>query len=443
MKKTFFAAIFLCFFNIAQGEEEYLSSVDLANYNFDQRISFFYDLQGNRTVQIKERRSGGIFEKFEYAQWFYNENVCLSEVRQIWQNNEFVNKQRIDYDYLTDKITNKTVKKWENATWVNFSQESNNYVGENLKTSIQRTWENGAWLNQIKTEYEYINNNTISKMTFLLWSNNQWVNNRKAEISLNEETFYLWNGMAWVADEKTTYLYNSLNLKELEEKQTWDNNNQKWQKKIRFEYQYNVAGKIISQENTVWDNSRWQNDLKIIYSYDNQQNIVEKNYFSWINNMWRIAYFDVFSYANENQTAIEAKKTFWGAASDEYQKHIPLFIKNNEYAKVFFGYRAEATYKPLSEVIQDPGIEVKIPLTSTDFVVYPNPSVDGKFYFYMSPDFQIKTCAVFSINGKMVKNFDNNNSNVLDLSDCKSGVYILKLESDKVKMKKKLVLIKH
>ncbi|GHT57938.1 hypothetical protein FACS18945_3240 [Bacteroidia bacterium] len=426
MKKVFSAFVFICSFAFAQGEEAYLSSVKVENFDAETLIEYFYTPSGQPSIQLEKQKSGEAYINNIYTCWLYNEDKCLAEIRKTWQEDKYINHSRIDFEYFNDDIIAKTLKTWNSGAWENLAQESNTFG--NTTVSIQKTWQNGAWLNQTKTELEYAGGN-ISKITLSLFANNQWTNDRKIEISANEEILYSWNGTTWVADEKTLYYRNASQLVELQEKQKWDNN--AWEKKQRTEYKYNAAGKILSQEIAVWNN-HWQNDLKIEYAPN------ARNYYSWEYNMWVPAFADTYTYDSENrQTAVETEQLFWGGG-ENFAKHLPLFVKNEDYARVFYGNRAETAYQPLSELIQEPDTDEEI-INTTKLVIYPNPSFDGRYYINAT-NMRINACAAYSIDGKTVKTFGGN-SNMIDMRDCKSGLYILKINTDKGNYKEKILLI--
>jgi len=72
--------------------------------------------------------------------------------------------------------------------------------------------------------------------------------------------------------------------------------------------------------------------------------------------------------------------------------------------------------------------------------IHPNPSNDS-FFIYNSGNVILENAEIFSVTGKKVKEFDNlSNNEGLNIESLRSGVYFLRLHSDKGSIVKKLIV---
>lgn len=84
--------------------------------------------------------------------------------------------------------------------------------------------------------------------------------------------------------------------------------------------------------------------------------------------------------------------------------------------------------------------QIPIDGISEDFKVYPNPTVD---YFQITNGSNIKKVVVYNMFGKEVKSYFHYNNAQHEVSDLKSGMYIVKLIDERNKVIKSIKLHKN
>jgi len=70
--------------------------------------------------------------------------------------------------------------------------------------------------------------------------------------------------------------------------------------------------------------------------------------------------------------------------------------------------------------------------------IYPNP-IDQNFKIQFSDNQEVKVLKIIDINGRLVKQLNPNEINQYNISDLKSGVYILIIETNELQYQKKLI----
>ncbi len=95
-------------------------------------------------------------------------------------------------------------------------------------------------------------------------------------------------------------------------------------------------------------------------------------------------------------------------------------------------FRLIQTINPGEEVLYTPTFEE----LDTEVKVYPNPTKDLIFLDYSN---DIETLTLYNINGQLVKTITNFESEPLDLSDLKNGVYFLSIKTENSVVTKKII----
>ena len=207
-----------------------------------ERKTYEYDFYGNVLSELEESSANGINWKNEALTTnTYEDEILLETVIQEWENNQWVNEEKMDYTYI-ENVTTVIIREWNGAIWSTaylYTYTVNGNTMEVLKQYMQ----GGAWQNEEKDTYTLNFDGLPTNILKQEWSNNAWVNEERA-------TYTYQNGLY------TTVLW-----------EEWENNG--WVNEYKHTYQYENGNAIrgYSQE---WENGQWVegegNSLQMTYN---------------------------------------------------------------------------------------------------------------------------------------------------------------------------------
>jgi hypothetical protein len=346
-------------------------TVTYKNNKANLSISSIYNKLYNQWHRIAYYRSnddGYLLESYDLS-WDYQSNQITSGVWETW----VLNSQNKEIELIL-KLYNSS-----SSDWSNYYKQTLTYQNDSILTGY--------------FTYEWINSDQSWKLksqSILSYSNNL----------LTDKIKQLWDGLIWNNSERIVYEYNSDN-------------------------------KLVKTVNQFWNNSDWHDSSREILSYDNYNNVSEWLTQVFSNNVWVNITLFGRTY-NANNQIIELLSKYWDSSTGQLtsgSSRTTYLYNNNE-------LNTEIIYQKWDPSIIDwvnsnkdinyysthhtSGI---ISLTNEDIILFPNPANNTLSFSGLSGDSEI---SIYNMAGILVLN-KLIDSEQIDISDLKKGVYILKI----------------
>ncbi|SFC99378.1 T9SS type A sorting domain-containing protein [Algibacter pectinivorans] len=303
----------------------------------------------------------------------------------------------------------------ENASYLTLTYNANDLPVE----SINQLWneDTGTWEDQLKTEFFYTG-------TYLT----EYIN-------------YDWLDDNWEPSNRELNTYNASNLITENITQTWDETNMVWMNNKKTEYTYNPndSFNVVTIYDYNSSNSSWIYDTKETYNYTGNL-LSSKKSDHWNSSAWENDRIRHYTY-NSNDFLIETLKTKWNGNTFENENRV-LQTNNNDgfptqmvtqtwiFGSWLNASRDRRTYPNCSSLsIKD--------VEKPELKIYPNPTKNEL-------NIKSKTSGVISItdlNGRLIKSFNHkNNTSKFDTAKISNGAYVLRFETDNIKVTKRLII---
>ena len=261
----------------------------------------------------------------------------------------------------------------------------------------------------------------IESILYQGWSNNNWVNSSKSTNTYDGNSYLTYNlqqiwevgTSSWKNSSQINYTNNANGTVNYFISQSWDSNSSSWINSLKGIYTYNTSNKMLTITYQGWSNNNWVNSSKSTNTYDgsnyltcNLQQIWEVGTSSW-KNSGQINYTN-----NANGTVNYFISQSWDSNSSSWVNSL----------KGIYSYVQNSFIYDISE--------------NTYFLIYPNPANDK-----LSIDIEEKaTLEIINSQGQIVDTKSlTEKVNNLDLSNIVSGVYTLRIKTDRGIAIKKLI----
>ena len=437
--RNLFLILFFCntAYSFLCAEEQLITNVYIHDNDTNYRYSYIYN-QGQMRVELKYFRLATNWVLFSQTEWIFENNLCVKHIEQEYKNHKWENTYLIEYTYKNERIISEKhfVYVSEVATPVRLID----YAYSPLSLLHRKTIYSYSGSQEIMVEqndYTYTDSNNLQSATQTLFDTDmtaahQYIftytynsRNQTDSVLLQERVL-----SEDIENKKLTtcqYVSGS-NLIRFQRNQQWDSERKEWINTQKLHYEY-ADNRLIRETYQKWDAQFWRDELRYDYIYDSYGSITAKTTSKSIYQQWRNVMSITYSDFQQTQPCyMEAKYDFWGGNMGEYVSTYIPFTFNNEIV-IKKAKTIEISYQPDK-------------LTSNDsiltFNVYPNPS-DGIFYFDIQK-YDISSWSVYDTNGRMLKNQTQPQmSGIINLTDLRSGVYILKANAGKGEIYRKLI----
>jgi hypothetical protein len=306
------------------------------------------------------------------------------------------------------------------------SQTFYTYNNGLLAEVLTQVFKNGAWSDSQQQFLYYDSDNLLRERTVAKWNLNQWQNlNRFTYIYDNNNKLKVYNRETWKNDQWTDFSVDTLfysahdllisRIARLRSSGAYI---------TRQFYNYNIYGQKIRQLRQDYIDGAWVNVSRINYSYNpcgSETGTLTEN---WSDGAWHAASRgdDFYHYI------------ITGRRIPVCYKGVTIYLKNN----------AVQTYLDLGACLgqcqssSNNGIAVaqnaEDKSLTAPFIVYPNPVSDRVVIRLTDPEQQVSTVELLDYYGRLLKSINPGEETEisLDLSDLKSGSYILRVKADSV-----------
>jgi len=309
----------------------------------------------------------------------------VEEFHEVSVANGWQNQMRVNYEYdFSGNVLYMIGQTWTNSNWEDMIQATYTYDGDDLSEVVYQMFVNGTWMNFMKEVYNY-NGNTS---TILFWS---------------------WNGTTWSTQDLYTYTYNDDSIELLMQYMQGG----AWQNEAKETSLLDFTGNVTEILEEEWENNAWVNNEKIVYNYEGQlytSMVVSE----WDNGAWVDDSKFEFVYEGGNAVYGECKHMEdgqWELGDGD----IMIAYDNNAEIIEYDCMKVEVTYTDITGLNEN---------TSVNFMSYPVPAEQS--LSIEAEGFQ--RAEIFSVTGQEVLVSEKN---VLDVSNLKAGVYLLKVFNNK------------
>ncbi len=331
---------------------------------------------------------------------------------------------------------------WQNAMRMIITNNAEGYIVEMLWQMWEPTSE--TWMDMVMVFYTYDANWNMTEMLIQMWFGDGWLNSSRFTMTYNADnnpTYVLleeWDfpdGTEWENDDQEFYTYDGLFLEEIFE-ESWENDSE-WIWSIKHTYtlagNYHPATSL--REN--WDGGGfWYNVRYSEHTYDGDWNEIQDFEQEWNGNEWENFQDKYYTY-NEDGYMIERLTMDWEGGRDWIN-----------------GSRHTMTYGTLDA--EDNSISPNNDLVLSN---YPNPfSSTTTISFSTTENTENTEISIYNLKGQQIRSLECINrvnakatkslsSIIWNGTDgngklLSSGIYLIKLKSDKDVISKKITLIR-
>lgn len=334
---------------------------------------------------------------FSGAVYYYGDPGFLDST--LTTGNEGNPVSKSIYQYQNGVITGGMTQLYIGGEWINGQKQVFLYDSDQLVERIVTRWVAGNWQNLNRFTYFYDQDDYLKVYNREIWSNGSWTDYSA------DSLFY---------DESGKIVLRSARLKSTEKYIT------------RTLYHYNVIDKKIIQIRQDWINDEWVNINRTLYYYNKcgTQTISETE--KWSDGSWQ---------------SFSRSEIFYRAEIAPGTMKVPVCNKGNtRYVSInaLDGFLSRGAC--LGECLEE-NSEIKA-AASRDaiirkvmpFIVYPNPAREWITVKMASDDCPATEIVLLDYSGRLLQSiYPGDRTEIpIDLSNLKSGNYILRLTSDTV-----------
>lgn len=400
--------------------------IELENDSANYRYTYWYNENGQKTMEVKQRYVGTALENVSQKEWSYTAGLCVSETQREWANGGWMLKDRFDYVYNGNELL-------ETAIHVSFDENQNEQyqakhgivytADEQIDREEQYAWMQDSWVLQSTVDYTYDQQKCISKVISQPGSPLY-----KIDYSYNEtnkpyrQVVQQYVDGEWLNEERYSTYYNvdgehiDLLRKELWQKQDYGF---AWVNSEQTTYTYSPDYLLLSEIYQNWETSFWGWGVAYHYTYENGK-IKSKTYSVSLYNDWRNMFSVQYDYIDSQEFLLQADAAYeyWGGQEGmPYTTFIPFAVNGVDISDVQYANYLEITGDRLSTIVPNMNSEYNTR-------VYPNPS-DG--IFYLEGD-EIAAWILYSLNGqKITSSVQAGMLSMIDLSSLANGIYLLEV----------------
>jgi len=356
-----------------------------------------------------ERESYTYDDKGNFITWLYQE----------WENNNWVNNYRSFYLY--DDYGNEieySGEEWTDNLWeVSYQSKTTNTYDEsgNLLSAVEMKLIDGSSVNARRYAYSYDSNGNVLTMLSYKYSSDPWEYEEKYTFTYDSnnniftELSQFYSADAWSKGLLVTYSYNTIGSVEKKIYHNLDYNNEPYSFEFdTVKYEYDSNGNLLSIGESQ------------IYSYDSNGNLSTWDFYTWNSetSQW------IKKWSEPCLIFIKTDYTgkIWNYSVQRHGNGI-LFYTYGSGNKMIFSW-TQVAITGLNDINENNIISI-----------FPNPAYTSVTIKGIEKPGIVR---IYSLDGKQIITSPITSSNqILNVSELKSGIYILRIEtSGKIAVKK-------
>ncbi len=361
------------------------------------------------TTQIFRKRVGNIWKNETEIQSFFNNQRKTHEILSEFDNDTKIMRSKTVWSYNTDgsidaRIENKFVQNIEKPN----KKLDYVYDSEGIMTDTYESIYGDSVL-RYRTQYIYKDN----KLEKTILSVEQMANSNVFEDEIITQYFYLkGSNKLW---SQRTRIFSKI----------WG-----WENKQMLQYNYD-NDKITEEIYFDWKSNAWAEQMRYVISFDNNNNIEKRQLHLPIHKQWRNAVNQTHIWNNDDHLTINSTFDFWGGEPNAPAETFIAFDFNG-YTETVMGHKLEMKFGLINETSTTQNQQF-----NTNIRIYPNPS-DAIFYID-SKENNIEEWIIKNLSGMILKSNGSQYSQMIDLSEFQSGIYLLELKVNNATIVRKLI----
>jgi hypothetical protein len=383
------------------------------NWEYTYKYQFTYNPDGTQLTcrYFQWNNSAWKLNGRDTSMYYPGGMTCLGEG---WQDSVWVNGTRTNYTYDSNgNGLTYVLENWQDSIWIYYDSITYTYdLDGNLLTYLYEIGHNDTLANQQRITYTYDGNGNNLNYTSESWNSILCIWETDFRVNYNYDSngnvLYMlsesWQNNTWVNGMQKTYTYDTNNnlLTYLEE--FWQTTY--WKNYGRIFYTYDINGNRLGEIQQVWQsNSTWSNSFKTDFVYDAFGNSISGKQEQWSSNNW-----------------IPGHCNSWQA---------PLFSQRSEIYHISSTYRYNASFISFYTTGY-----TNNDLNKELINVFPNP-VSNYITVFTPKESVIE---ILNIKGQIIKSvFNKATLTFIDMTDLSSGVYIVRVMTDKEVITKKII----
>jgi len=305
-------------------------------------------------------------------------------------------------------------------------------------SSIKQVYWDGSWYNRSLHEYDYNDGGDLTQKTRLKWHGDSWHNRSQTELQYEgglcvNNTYYRWEDSTWTNRYLQEFSYNDSDERDVKVGYKWTDSD--WTERHKTEYSYDDNGDLSQKMFYKWIDASWVTRARLTVSRDDAHNPVEillekvDSTDAWNNVALRENTF------SGDGMVVETVSSRW--RNDEWRPR-----KRNEYTYVngpgrsILSIAAPATLPDQISLSQNYPNPFN-PVTHVNFDIPEQANVSFSIYSLLGQEVMSQTNEYQPGTYKLTWNGRDQMGNTLP-----SGVYLLRMESERFLKTRKLVLMK-
>lgn len=397
-----FLLLFICTSIHAQSTFEQQKNIDVITNAYS-----FYPV--DKTIDFKTKSFVQIYDSIYMWQW----NTTSNE----WDVNPYSKITNIIYD-SNNNLINETGLLWNGNNWKNQFLITNSYdIYNNIMYSLWQVWGDSLWVNVSLNSYTYDANNNPIIYLYQIWDSTTWINNFQITCTfdlnnnITSKYWQTWDSTTWENSSlDTTFIYDINNNLISYLRKNWDSTS--WANYHLFTYTYDINNNMMSFLDQIWNGTTWDNYSLSTYNYDVNDNMINCTNQDWDSTAWTNSEQYIYTYDSNN---FKKSKVFkqWNSSDTCFDP-------------------TDSSYYYFHTVV---GVD-EFSEQSIDIILFPNPCTD-----IMTVIGQNKSILqILNLNGQIIKSvFCDSKATKVDLTDLSSGVYIVRVKTDKKIITKKII----
>ncbi len=449
--------------------EKHVWNKDSSRWEYLRRIRLDYDADGYLVESTTENWSqessqwepetrslytyneDGRLTNYLFQRWFSDSSKWQNDLQIVYQYNAMGKYSQILYQFWDSNINE----------WVNSARYLYQY-DENGRTQVfeEQIWDGASqqWVGSFRIHYQWDDKGRLIEIIRQRWDSDlgTYVNWDRTE-RIYENGFlrwyisYVWDDQnsVWVPLLRIEYTVNTDGKLESHVFYRWNSDSSRWDQRTRTLYYYNAQGRMDSLKYQVWNDStgQWLNDRKDIFTWDANGNLSQvdrmlwdQDQGSWVPDKRRTFQYnidDILEYFKEE--AWDSNNNAW-VESDGFVFFVDSFRYYSYIVSELFAYYSTIT-----------GIEDEVTTVTGRFHLYqnyPNPFNPVTTIRFRLPEFGRVQLEVYNALGQRIRTLVNQTLNAgeyrfrFDGTDLPSGVYYIRLKSERFQQTRKMLLIK-
>lgn len=423
-------------------DNQLITQIKFADNDSVFKSLFLYNEAGKKVVETTfYQLPDSTWARRFLTEWLYDGTKCTTQRERNWRDGKWSFSYLIDYVYENGTLQSEIHNNYINGVPQQIKKTVYEYALSNLISKKEFKKITDDWHLLTETDFRYSTGSQKDSVIIKAYKSDtlnyttvikQWYNQSGLLVSQTQKI--ITDSLLINTDSILWYYYPNTTRIQTQKNKIWNAFEKTWENSERIDYEYNDSSKISAETCQHWKSQFWENDIKYQYYYDEHQNLIKKTLLKPVYQDWRsILSVNYSNFSNNKANSIQSKYEFWGGPTGTLTTSFIPYMFNDEIA-IKRANSIEIGYEQFSDTLL---INKKTNFNQPVYA-YPNPS-NGIYYLQTHPS-EVLSWIITDLNGRVLKKQDALvQSAVIDLSDYRPGIYILKVISAESQYMQKLI----